>query len=88
MNSLQIDVSDTARFFGGELPLVRMVVWILAARGIHARAAIADTPVASWAAALCAGQIATKSQQPSGDLCKKVSRSVRGSLLSGKERAP
>lgn len=79
VNSLQIDVSDTARFFGGELPLVRMVVWILAARGIHARAAIADTPVASWAAALCAGQIATKSQQPSGDLCKKVSRSVRGS---------
>jgi protein ImuB len=48
--SLQIDVSGTAGFFGGEGPLVRTVVWTLAARGIHARAAIADTPAAAWAA--------------------------------------
>ena len=48
--SLQVDVSDTAHFFGGELSLVRTVVWMLAARRIHARAAIADTPSASWAA--------------------------------------
>jgi protein ImuB len=48
---VQIDVTGTAGFFGGEGPLVRTVVWTLAARGIHARAAIADTPAAAWAAA-------------------------------------
>jgi protein ImuB len=47
---LQIDVTGTAGLFGGEGPLVRTVVWTLAARGIHARAAIADTPAAAWAA--------------------------------------
>jgi protein ImuB len=48
---LQVDVTGTAGFFGGEGPLIRTVVWTLAARGIHARAAIADTPAAAWAAA-------------------------------------
>ena len=48
---LHLDVTGTAHFFGGEGPLVRTVVWTLAARGIHARAAIADTPGAAWAAA-------------------------------------
>jgi protein ImuB len=48
---LHVDVSGTAGFFGGEGPLVRTAVWTLAARGIHARAAIADTPAAAWAAA-------------------------------------
>jgi protein ImuB len=47
---LYVDVTGTAGFFGGEGPLVRTVVWTLAARGIHARAAIADTPAAAWAA--------------------------------------
>jgi len=48
---LHIDVTGTAGFFGGEGQLVRTVVWTLAARGVHARAAIADTPLAAWAAA-------------------------------------
>jgi protein ImuB len=48
---LHVDVTGTAGFFGGEGPLVRTAVWTLAARGIHARAAIADTPTAAWAAA-------------------------------------
>lgn len=48
---LHVDVTGTAGFFGGEERLVRTVVWTLAARGIHARAAIADTPLAAWAAA-------------------------------------
>jgi len=48
---LHIDVTGTAGFFGGEGPLVRTVVWTLAARGMHARAAIADTPAVAWAAA-------------------------------------
>ena len=66
--SLQIDISDTARFFGGESSLLRTVVWTLAARGIHARAAIADTSAASWAAAFCADRIAAKSQDSLGEL--------------------
>ncbi|OUV74973.1 MAG: hypothetical protein CBC98_00135 [Planctomycetaceae bacterium TMED138] len=80
--SLQVDISDTARFFGGESSLVRTVVWTLAARGIHARAAIADTPVASWAAALCAAQITAKSQHSLNDL-QKLPRSIprRSTLL-------
>ncbi|MBT3210983.1 MAG: DNA polymerase Y family protein [Planctomycetaceae bacterium] len=86
VNSLQIDVSDTARFFGGELSLVRMVVWVLAARGIHARAAIADTPAASWVAALCVDRLAAKNQQASSDFCKKISRSARGSTCLEKEK--
>jgi len=48
---LHVDVTGTADFFGGEGPLVRTAVWTLAVRGIHARAAIADTPAAAWAAA-------------------------------------
>jgi protein ImuB len=48
---LHLDVTGTAGFFGGEESLVRTVVWTLAARGLHVRAAIADTPGAAWAAA-------------------------------------
>lgn len=48
---LHVDVTGTADFFGGEAAVVRTVVWTLAARGIHARAAIADTTAAAWAAA-------------------------------------
>jgi protein ImuB len=48
---IQLDVTGTTAFFGGEWPLVRTASWTLAARGLHARTAIADTPGASWAAA-------------------------------------
>ena len=48
---LFIDVTNTAHFFGGEAALARTAAWTLAARGLHARVAIADTPGASWAAA-------------------------------------
>ena len=48
---LHVDVTGTADFFGGEAALARTAVWTLAARGIHARVAIADTPAAAWAAA-------------------------------------
>ena len=47
---LQLDVTGTAGFFGGEGPLARTAAWTLAARGLHARVAIADTPAAAWAA--------------------------------------
>jgi protein ImuB len=48
---LHLDITGTAGFFGGEESLARTVVWTLAARGVHARAAIADTPAAAWTAA-------------------------------------
>jgi protein ImuB len=48
---LHLDVTGTAGFFGGEAALARTVTWTLAARGVHARVAIADTPAAAWAAA-------------------------------------
>lgn len=48
---IHLDVTGTAGFFGGEQRLARTVVWTLAARGLHARVAIADTPGASWATA-------------------------------------
>lgn len=48
---LMVDVTNTADFFGGEELLARTAAWTLAARGIHARVAIADTPGAAWAAA-------------------------------------
>ena len=48
--SIQLDVTGTAAFFGGESLLVRTAVWTLAARGLHARAAVADTPGSAWAA--------------------------------------
>jgi protein ImuB len=48
---LHIDVTGTAGFFGGEGPLARTAAWTLAARGLHARVAIADTPAAARAAA-------------------------------------
>lgn len=48
---IHLDVTGTANFFGGEAALARTAVWTLAARGLHARVAIADTCAAAWAAA-------------------------------------
>ena len=48
---IHLDVTGTAGFFGGEASLVRTAVWTFAARGLHARAAVADTCSAAWAAA-------------------------------------
>jgi protein ImuB len=48
---IHLDVTGTAPFFGGEAALARTAAWTLAARGLHARVAIADTCGASWAAA-------------------------------------
>ena len=79
--SLQVDISDTARFFGGESSLLRTVVWTLAARGIHARAAIADTLAASWAAALCADRIAATSRHSLDELQKLPRSNPRRSAL-------
>lgn len=48
---IHVDITDTAGLFGGEESMVRTAVWTLAAKGFHARAAVADTPSAAWAAA-------------------------------------
>ncbi|MEI7782578.1 MAG: DNA polymerase Y family protein, partial [Planctomycetota bacterium] len=61
---LHVDVTGTAGFFGGEGPLVRTAVWTLAARGIHARAAIADTPAAAWAAAHHTDRLHANARRP------------------------
>ncbi len=46
-----IDVTGCAHLFGGETRLLRDLLGRLAGQGIAARAAIADTPGAAWAAA-------------------------------------
>ena len=48
---IHLDVGGTAGFFGGEAALARTAVWTLAARGLHARVAIADTVSAAHAVA-------------------------------------
>jgi protein ImuB len=66
--SLCLDVTATAAFFGGEERLARTATWMLAARGLHARGAIADTIAASWAAVrhvdLAAGEAAAEAGVP------------------------
>jgi len=61
---LHLDVTATAGFFGGEERLARTAVWTLAARGLHARGAIADTPGAAWAAAHHTDRLAGMSEAP------------------------
>ena len=61
---LHLDVTATAGFFGGEERLARTAVWTLAARGLHARGAIADTPGAAWAAAHHTDQLAALAGEP------------------------
>lgn len=48
---IHVDLTGTAELLGGEQTVVRTAVWTLASRGLHARAAVADTPGAAWAAA-------------------------------------
>lgn len=63
---IHVDVTGTAGFFGGEAALVRTAVWTLAAHGIHARGAIADTPGAAWAAAHHTDRLGRPSGPPAG----------------------
>lgn len=48
---IHVDLAGTAKLLGGEQLVVRTAVWTLASRGLYARAAVADTPAAAWAAA-------------------------------------
>lgn len=65
---LQLDVTGTAGFFGGERMLARTAAWTLAARGLHARTAIADTPSAAWAAAHYTDRVArAEARKPAAD---------------------
>jgi protein ImuB len=64
---LHLDVTHTAGFFGGEGSLARTAVWTLAARGLHARTAIADTPAAAWAAAHHTDRIAKAMPMTGGE---------------------
>ena len=81
---LHLDVTGTASFFGGEESLARMAVWTLAARGLHARAAIADTPAAAWAAAHHADTVASRiSPRSGGSPTVVVRRVAAGASSSG-----
>jgi protein ImuB len=73
---IHLDVNGTANFFGGEAALARTAVWTLAARGMHARVAIADTCAASWAAARHTDLLCEPGEQAGG----------RASLASRKRR--
>ena len=73
---LHLDVTGTAGFFGGEGPLARTAVWTLAARGLHARVAIADTPAA--ARTLGVGKRTVQELVADRKLaCIKIGRAVR-----------
>ena len=48
---IHVELAGTAELLGGEQTVVRTAVWTLASRGLYARAAVADTPSAAWAAA-------------------------------------
>ena len=48
---IHVDLAGTAELLGREQTVVRTAVWTLASRGLYARAAVADTPAAAWAAA-------------------------------------
>jgi protein ImuB len=87
---LFLDVTGTAGFFGGESMLVRTAAWTLAARGLHARAAIADTPGAAWAAAhhthLLATGVAAAAPRPVGRRPRRwtiVPTGEQATLLAG-----
>jgi protein ImuB len=82
---LFLDVTGTAGFFGGESMLVRTAVWTLAARGLHARAAIADTPGAAWAAAHHTHLLATGSPTVSPQPASRRPR--RWAVVPGGEQA-
>ena len=63
---LLLDVTATAGFFGGEAALARTAAWTLAARSLHARTAIADTPAAAWAAAHHTDLVARRAPREAG----------------------
>ncbi len=82
---LVLDVTGTAGFFGGEGPLARTAAWTLAARGLHARVAIADTPAAAWAAA---HHIDLVAQAEPHNQAIADRPGLRGSSIAGAARAP
>ena len=84
-DSLQFDVSGTAGFFGGESSLARTAVWTLAARGLHVRVAIADTPTASWAASRHSGHV-REALRASGKASPAAVRESHGHWLHRRQR--
>lgn len=81
---LHLDVTGTAGFFGGEESLARTATWALAARGLHARAAIADTPAAAWAATHHIDAVAASAGSPAAVI---VRRAAGGAAAPGVRRA-
>lgn len=82
---LWLDVTATSGFFGGEERLARTAVWMLAARGLHARAAIADTPGAAWAAVHHVDLLVDPRRQEEGGALERRGTALRG--RGGREQA-
>jgi len=55
---IHVDITGTSMLFGGEESVVRTAVWTLASRGLHVRAAVADTPAAATAASIASAVLA------------------------------
>ena len=83
---IHLDVTGTAGFFGGESMLVRTAAWTLAARGLHARVAIADTPGAAWAAAHHTDLLASAGG-PARPSCRRFRRPQRWAVVPAGEQA-
>jgi protein ImuB len=82
---LHLDITGTAGFFGGEASLARTAAWTLAARGLHARVAIADTPAAAWAAAHHTHLVATA--EPASTATGSIRRRAWGGGPAGRRWA-
>ena len=84
---LLLDVTGTAGFFGGEESLARTAAWTLAARGLHARVAIADTPAAAWAASHHTDLVArSEPKGEAGPAISKAAPAARGRSGGGHRR--
>jgi protein ImuB len=86
---LHLDVTGTAGFFGGEESLARTAVWTLAARGLHARAAIADTTGAAWAAAHHTDTVAKAFRAPGAVVVRRAAAGLAafGARLASRRRS-
>jgi len=59
---IHVDVTGTARLFGGEESVVRTAVWTLASRGLRVRAAVADTAAAASVASTVSASMVSASE--------------------------
>ena len=81
---IHVDVTGTARLFGGEESVVRTAVWTLASRGLRVRAAVADTAAAASVASTVSASTAA-SGVVSAEACHR--RNAAGRHIAGRHVA-